>query len=73
MILLTMAESIVGRGMSSQPVAYFKCDDCGVKARSDIIEYDGLGYPVCPACGRTYRPSVRGSGARRSDGRRSEV
>lgn len=60
-------------GMSNYPVAYFQCGDCGVKARSDLIEYDGLGYPVCPACGanRRPRPDARPSDGRRSDSRRS--
>ena len=42
--------------MSYQTVAYFKCGECGVKARSDIIEYDSLGYPICPACGANASP-----------------
>ena len=73
MKLLTMVRRVVGRGMSRYPVAYFKCDSCGVKARSDIIEYDGLGYPVCPACGTNRRPGVRGSGVGHAEDRRSEA
>ena len=42
--------------MSYQTVAYFKCGECGVKARSDIIDYDSLGYPICPACGSNSNP-----------------
>jgi hypothetical protein len=31
--------------------SYFECTLCGATDRSDAIDYDTLGYPVCPDCG----------------------
>jgi len=39
--------------------AIFTCDDCGASAPSFGIEYDGLGYPVCPGCGTVVGPLER--------------
>ncbi|MXR39930.1 hypothetical protein GRX01_00950 [Halobaculum sp. WSA2] len=39
--------------------AIFTCDDCGTSAPSFGIEYDSLGYPVCPGCGAVVGPLER--------------
>jgi len=30
--------------------SWFRCPLCGTRAPTTVVEYDGLGYPVCPAC-----------------------
>ncbi|WP_159435731.1 hypothetical protein [Halobaculum gomorrense] len=39
--------------------AVFTCDDCGASAPSFGIEYDTLGYPVCPRCETAVGPLAR--------------
>ncbi|GAA0207291.1 hypothetical protein [Halobaculum roseum] len=39
--------------------AIFTCDDCGASAPSFGIEYDSLGYPVCPGCETAAGPLER--------------
>ncbi|MFC7137433.1 hypothetical protein [Halobaculum litoreum] len=44
--------------------ATFECGCCGRQSPSTWIDYDRLGYPVCPDCGRVDRPfAVRPFGA----------
>ncbi|MFC7071020.1 hypothetical protein [Halobaculum lipolyticum] len=44
--------------------ATFECGGCGRRSPSTWIDYDRLGYPVCPECGRVERPfAVRPFGA----------
>ncbi|MFC7135581.1 hypothetical protein ACFQRB_01045 [Halobaculum litoreum] len=43
--------------------AVFTCADCGASAPSFGIDYDRLGYPVCPACEAVESP-LGGPGAR---------
>ncbi|MFC7096621.1 hypothetical protein [Halobaculum marinum] len=44
--------------------ATFECGGCGRRSPSTWIDYDRLGYPVCPECGRVDRPfPVRPFGA----------
>ena len=35
----------------------FVCMDCGAREPSVAIAYGPLGYPICPACGASTRPS----------------
>lgn len=32
-------------------VTAFECDVCGTSDDAATVEYDRLGYPVCPVCG----------------------
>lgn len=43
--------------MSFTWVTAFECIVCGTRDETATIDYDGLGYPVCPACGESNRPS----------------
>lgn len=36
--------------------SYFECVECGTTDKSSVIEYDWLGYPVCPSCGERRGP-----------------
>jgi len=36
--------------------AVFTCGECGASAPSFGIEYDILGYPICPDCGTVDSP-----------------
>ena len=38
--------------------ATFECGGCGSRSPSTWIDYDRLGYPVCPECGLVERPFV---------------
>ncbi|SDQ54022.1 hypothetical protein [Halopelagius longus] len=42
--------------MSFEWVSYFECATCGELARADAVEYDPLGYSVCPLCGERSGP-----------------
>jgi hypothetical protein len=35
----------------------FVCADCGAREPSVTVDYGPLGYPVCPACGASTRPT----------------
>ncbi|MEF8780347.1 MAG: hypothetical protein V5A46_06690 [Haloferacaceae archaeon] len=37
--------------------ATLRCSNCDAAFKGRPIEYDDLGYPVCPACGEVQRPS----------------
>lgn len=41
--------------------AVFRCESCGASAPSFGIEYDELGYPVCPRCEKLTGPLARES------------
>ena len=50
--------------MALVETATFECGGCGTRSPSTWIDYDRLGYPVCPDCGRVDRPfAVRPFGA----------
>jgi translation initiation factor 2 beta subunit (eIF-2beta)/eIF-5 len=34
----------------------FECRSCGTVATTVSVDYDRLGYAVCPACGGTESP-----------------
>jgi len=34
----------------------FICADCGERASTLAVDYDSLGYAVCPACEASTRP-----------------
>lgn len=42
--------------MAPRETSRFRCDRCGTTEPATGIEYDGLGYPVCPTCGARDRP-----------------
>jgi translation initiation factor 2 beta subunit (eIF-2beta)/eIF-5 len=42
--------------MSFEWVSYFECRSCGELDRADVVEYNALGYAVCPACGAENGP-----------------
>lgn len=52
-------------------VTEFDCTACGVSEEAAAVEYDRLGYPVCPECGESAAPAVSarhdGAGAQPSD------
>ncbi|GAB3416705.1 hypothetical protein GCM10027435_14450 [Haloparvum alkalitolerans] len=35
----------------------FDCLACGTRASTERVEYDALGYAVCPVCGRSTAPA----------------
>ncbi|WP_058365005.1 hypothetical protein [Haloparvum sedimenti] len=35
----------------------FDCLACGTRASTDRIDYDALGYAVCPVCSRSTAPA----------------
>jgi hypothetical protein len=41
-------------------VGLFSCPGCEASALAAAIEYDDLGYPICPACGVRRRDLDRG-------------
>lgn len=43
--------------------AVFRCESCGASAPSFGIDYDALGYPVCPGCGEQTGPLAREAAA----------
>lgn len=54
----------------STDVPAFDCRDCGTRARTDLVDYDALGYAVCPVCGRSAAPAsepIRSSGGGECD------
>jgi len=51
--------------MVSEETSVFACGACGTRAPSTRIEYDRLGYAVCPACGEATGPLAGGRGDRR--------
>ncbi|GAA0208927.1 hypothetical protein GCM10009000_024470 [Halobacterium noricense] len=54
--------------MAFVETATFECGGCGTCAPSTWIDYDRLGYPICPECGRATGPlarHVRSRGRRR--------
>ncbi|WP_435062723.1 hypothetical protein [Halobaculum sp. EA56] len=50
--------------MVSVETAVFECASCGTCAPSTGIDYDSLGYAVCPECGETESPLIRRRPAR---------
>ena len=42
----------------SPDVSFFVCENCGSADRSTDVDYDRLGYPVCPGCGQSEAPTV---------------
>lgn len=46
----------------------FTCPDCGTTTPSTAVEYDALGYAVCPLCAHETGPI--GDGIDASDGDR---
>lgn len=38
--------------------SFFECGTCGTTDRADVVDYDHLGYAVCPGCGRSDSPLV---------------
>ena len=36
--------------------SYYECAECGTTDKTVAIDYDRLGYPVCPTCGDTKSP-----------------
>ena len=34
----------------------FQCSRCGTEEFDKHVEYDVLGYPVCPDCGKRHGP-----------------
>lgn len=55
--------------MPPRETSRFTCDRCGTTEPATGIEYDGLGYPVCPTCGtrdhHVETTLTRGEGRRR--------
>ncbi|WP_348608261.1 hypothetical protein [Halobaculum rarum] len=47
--------------MARVETATFECGGCGTCAPSTWIDYDRLGYPICPECGRSAGPLARHS------------
>ncbi|MXR42012.1 hypothetical protein GRX01_11775 [Halobaculum sp. WSA2] len=45
--------------MSRVATATFECGGCGTCAPSTWIDYDRLGYPICPECGLSTGPIAR--------------
>jgi hypothetical protein len=43
-------------GMSTDEESYFRCPECATLNRTVAVDYDGLGYPVCPSCGAKTGP-----------------
>lgn len=39
-------------------VTAFDCGECGASKEAAAVEYDRLGYPVCPVCGESNVPSI---------------
>lgn len=37
--------------------ATLRCGNCNAAFKGRPVEYDDLGYPVCPACGEPQGPS----------------
>jgi len=48
-----------GIDMALVETATFECGCCGTCAPSTWIDYDRLGYPICPECGRSAGPLAR--------------
>ncbi|WP_164932773.1 hypothetical protein [Halorubrum amylolyticum] len=46
--------------MSTQAESTFDCPECDVTAPSASVQYDALGYAVCPVCSHTTAPSRAG-------------
>lgn len=44
--------------MGGIPESTFECEVCGATAFTTAIEYDPLGYAVCPDCGHTGGPAA---------------
>lgn len=42
--------------MALAETATFECGGYGTCAPSTWIDYDRLGYPICPGCGRAVGP-----------------
>jgi translation initiation factor 2 beta subunit (eIF-2beta)/eIF-5 len=38
--------------------SFFECGTCGTTDRTDAVDYDRLGYAVCPGCGWSDSPLV---------------
>jgi len=36
---------------------HFQCEDCGERIPAHLVDYDSLGYAVCPACEAPSRPA----------------
>ncbi len=34
----------------------FECTHCGTRRAATHVEYDDLGYPICPVCTTTNAP-----------------
>jgi hypothetical protein len=49
----TQASSENGHGSEHQ---HFECAVCGTRRAAAAVEYDTLGYPVCPVCTYSQRP-----------------
>jgi len=49
----TQADSENERGSEQQR---FECAVCGTRRAATAVEYDTLGYPVCPVCTYSHRP-----------------
>jgi hypothetical protein len=58
--------------MSTSLPSLFTCERCEESAPAIRVEYGGLGYPICPACGTCDRPGSEAATAgqpSRTDGR----
>ncbi|QLG27554.1 hypothetical protein HUG10_08315 [Halorarum halophilum] len=40
-------------------VSQFECASCGAREATTRLEYDDLGYAVCPGCGRNGKPAPK--------------
>ena len=45
--------------------ANLRCGNCNAAFKGRPIEYDDLGYPICPACGESHGPTSPGRPGRR--------
>lgn len=36
--------------------SYFECVECGTTDKSVAVDYDRLGYSICPICGGSNSP-----------------
>jgi len=46
-----MTDHHAGKFVWTADVGVFSCPGCEARALAAAIEYDELGYPICPACG----------------------
>jgi transcription elongation factor Elf1 len=51
-----MGTRVGSQEQTQREQAVFQCSVCGARRVATAIEYDTLGYPICPVCTYAHSP-----------------